>query len=109
MNAFTVGSLIILYFLLSQSVVAYIQTETIQDFEVGDCETIVVDGNNQTTCEGTDGPSFIASVRDVSTTGIDGAPAAFNNIWVGIHTLLLVLGIALIVGWLLGLFFGGAS
>lgn len=109
MNSFMVGSLIILYFLVSQAAAAYIQTQTTSDFQVGDCETIIVDGNNQTTCQGVDGPSFIETVLEVSTTGIDGAWDVFNQFWIGIHAIILAIGISLIIGWLFGLLFGGAN
>ena len=108
MNALTTGALIILYIVMSQSIAAYIVSQTEPDTGVAGCETITLHANNTTTCSGS-GPSFINYVLDVSISGIDGAPSWFNALWVIFHAILLVLALTLIVAYFIGLFFGDAA
>ncbi len=106
MNALTTGGLIILYFLLSQSVAAFIVSETTPDFaSTTGCSV----SDNVTTCRDVSEASFLETVLEVSTGGIDEAPDWFNGFWVGIHAFLLALAIILIVSFFIGLFFGGAG
>lgn len=107
MNALTTGGLIFLYLLVSQSMAAYIESQTAPDFTVGDCHINVT--NNTTVCETISGPTFIDSLQTVTITGLNGAPEVFNGFWIGIHVFLLALATALVLGWFVGLFFGGAS
>lgn len=109
MNAITLGGFIILYLVVSQAVAAFIVTETNPTILVGDCEEVDLQGDNQTTCQSIDGPTFIETVQDVSVSGFDGAPTWFNNLWVGIHGILLSIAVILIVSFFIGLFFGGSG
>ena len=108
MNALTTGALIILYVILSQSIAAYIISQSEPDSGVDGCETITLHANNTTTCSGS-GPSFISYVLDVSVSGIPGAPSYVNAFWVLFHAFLLALALTLIVAFFIGLFFGGAA
>lgn len=106
MNAFTTGVLLLLYFLLSQSVTAYIISETTPDFATDSgCTTEY----NTTVCRDANEASFVEKVLEVSVSGIPGAGDVFNGFWVGIHAILLSLAIGLIVSFFVGLFFGGSG
>lgn len=107
MNALTTGALIFLSIILSESIAAFVQFQTAPDFTVGECHINVT--NNETVCETESGPTFVDSLLDVTVSGLNGAPDWVNGLWIGIHGFALVLAAALVVGWIVGLIFGGAS
>ena len=109
MNALTLAAILFTYLVLSQSMAAFIETETTPDFELGECETVVINNNQTTECSNPDGPSFVESIASVTVTGIDGAPDWFNGFWVGIHIIILVLAIGLAIAFFVGLLFGGSA
>lgn len=106
MNALTIGALIFLYLLVSNATTAFIVAETTPSFATNDdCTT----DQNATVCRGVSETSFVEAILDVSVGEIDGAPDWFNGLWLGVNIFLLTMAIILIVGWFVGVFFGGAS
>lgn len=105
MNALTTGALIFLYLLLANAIAAYIQQETVPTTVFNSCTT----NDNITVCQDIGETSFVSTLLDVSVSGINDADPVFNGFWILINSLLLVLAGVLVVGWFVGLFFGGAS
>lgn len=97
------GGLLVLAVLVITLLTAFIQegTESIDGFTRCD------DDGNTTVCETGSTGSFAASVADVAVTGIDGAPAIVNGIYLLIVGSALVLGVVLIVLGIVSVAFGG--
>lgn len=109
MNALTLSALLFLYFGLSQSITAFIVTETTSEFELGDCQTVIINNNQTTECSNPGGPSYIESIADITVSGIDGAPGWFNDLWVGVHVSVLILALLSAITYFVGLLFGGSG
>lgn len=106
MNALTTGALIILYLLISQSIAAYVESQTDPDFNFDDGCGVT---DNSTTCQDVSEDTFLDAVLSVTVNGFNGAWEWFNLLWVAVNVFLLSLAIILIVSYFIGLVFGGAS
>jgi hypothetical protein len=97
------GGLMILFVLIVTLLTAFIQlgTEELQGFNR--CDN---DGNT-TQCESGSTSSFASAVADVSVSGLDGAPAIFNGIYLLVMGSFLVLGVVLVVLGIVSVAFGG--
>ncbi len=105
MNSLAIGSLILLYILLQNAAGAYVQTQNFEPPTIPGCPA----ESNLTECQDVGQTSFLSAILSVSVNGIEGAPAQFNDFWLFVNVFLLIFAILLIVGWFVGLPFGGAS
>lgn len=97
------GGLLILFVLVVILLTAFIQQGTTEIDGFGRCDN---DGNT-TQCESGSTSSFAAAVGDVAITGIDGAPAIVNGLYLLIMGGALVLGVVLVVLGIVSVPFGG--
>lgn len=97
------GGLLILFVLIVVLITAFIQQGTTEVEGFGRCDN---DGNT-TQCESSSTGSFAAAVGDVAISGIDGAPAIVNGLYLLIMGGALVLGVVLVVLGIVSVPFGG--
>jgi hypothetical protein len=85
--------MIVLFLLVVNILIAFIETGATDSASFASCE----DEATYTDCDNVGKTSFFETLADVSFTGITGAPAIINAIWLTVMGLLLTTAILLIV------------
>lgn len=87
------GAIMVLFVVIINILVAFIQNDVVNQSGLAGCDT----DDNVTSCQGVSSGSFLATLLDVSVTGLDGAPLIFNALYVAVLAGILVIGIIVFV------------